>query len=102
MRPSHLPTTLHRALQAIRHALQLILRRCPLPIGVLPASNSLQEYNMRKKLEHLIKAVVQDGKTVSGACRACTPACKSTGLAGWAAGPMQCTLALLFLLGSTW
>jgi 1-phosphatidylinositol-4-phosphate 5-kinase len=31
----------------------------------------LQEYNMRKKLEHSIKAVVQDGKAISGAPHFC-------------------------------
>jgi hypothetical protein len=30
----------------------------------------LQEYNMRKMLEHSFKAVVQDAKAISGACAA--------------------------------
>lgn len=63
------------------HVCAILLSRALLTLGtaslMTPTSSTtcshyktghcLQEYNMRKKLEHSIKAVVQDGKAISGA-----------------------------------
>jgi hypothetical protein len=47
----------------------LLMCACPAP-PCLPTAPHPQEYNMRKKLEHSFKALVQDGKTISGECGA--------------------------------
>lgn len=62
-----LPAACARFLNTCGHRLPHLAR----PVrhqSCLPLPLPSQEYNMRKKLEHGFKAVVQDGRAISGGC----------------------------------